>query len=146
MLFRSIPGSSRNSPDVNLAANNLVSYNKAYNLNEDSFDSGNFYQYAAGRNNVYDHNMSYGSYAGFTNENYYLDYAAANTTVSNNIGYNPTVPPFDNSGNSSNTLTNNVASSNPAAWAAQGLDSSQMGLVRVKSPVWLEALIILQQQ
>ena len=135
------------APEYNLAANNLVNYNRAYSLNTDSWDSGNFYQFAGGLNNQYDHNMSYNSYAQFTNAIYYIDNGSTETTISNNIGYNPTAVngvtavPFDNSGiptNASkmptNIITNNIASSNPADWAAAGLDSSQMGRIPTSTP------------
>lgn len=129
-----IVGASDNTPAVNLARHNTISFNEAYNLNTDSWDSGNYYQFAAGINNTFDRNMSHDSHALYTNVNYYMDGNAASAVVSNNIGYNPAAN-LDTVVNSTNTWTNNVLSSDPAAWAAAGLDSSQMGIPRTDAAV-----------
>jgi hypothetical protein len=142
-----IEGSYDNLPDINLAAHNLISYNNAYNLSNDSSDSGNYYQFAGGRSNQYDHNMSHESHAGFTNAAYYLDASTTSATVSNNIGFNPPCL-LDNSVNQAtcvastnstdkpgNSFTNNISSADPAVWAAAGLDSNQMGRLPTGTPV-----------
>ena len=149
-----IVGSSDNPPTLhNLAANNVISHNKAYNLNTDSWDTGNFYQFAAGLNNLFDYNMSYNSYGGpscTTNVNFYLDGGAQGATVSNSIGYNPTVLPFDSSlattCNSSGDIINTACENSPnstctknfvsiEAAVAAGLDITQMGRLPVNEPV-----------
>jgi Right handed beta helix region len=141
-------------PAINLATHNVISYNNAYNLNNDSFDSGIYYQFAAGAYNQFDHNMAHDSHAGSSNAAYYLDYGAISTTVSNNIGFNPTglldnstnqgqwvtqdgtdAPPPGYPASAGNSFTNNVLSSNSAAWTAAGLDSTQMGLLPTSNPV-----------
>lgn len=135
-------GSYDNSSDVNLNRYNLIDYNKIYNCVTDSTDNGNIYTFAGGKNNKFDHNMSYdvrtllngdgtGPYYGA----YYLDNHSDYWTVSNNIGYTPATI-FQNDNYPTITLTNNSLSSNPADWAAAGLDSTQMGHITMTDPVW----------
>ncbi|SDW66126.1 right-handed parallel beta-helix repeat-containing protein [Paenibacillus sp. CF384] len=131
-----ILGSYDNSSSVNLASNNLINYNRLYNLNNDSSDTGNVYQFAAGKYNVYDHNFSYDSNSIHSvNAVYYLDNHTDYATLSNNIGYDPAII-NRNDNFPTITLMNNVLSSNSADWTAAGLDSSQMGIVTMANPVW----------
>ena len=131
-----LAGSIDNPSDINLNRCNVINYNKVYSCVTDSSDNGNIYSYSGGKYNVLDHNLSFNCNVVFgTKASYYLDNHSDYWTVSNNIGYSPNYI-HQNDNYPTITVANNVLSSNPADWAAAGLNSSQMGRISMSAPVW----------
>ncbi|WP_042166082.1 carbohydrate-binding protein [Paenibacillus gorillae] len=88
------------------SSDNTVQYNIVDNYMEALHDGGALYTWSAGTNTLWDHNV--GTSPLNKGVSIYFDNHTAYNTASNNIFWSPGDGYFNNSGNSTNTSTNNV--------------------------------------
>ncbi|GGG51948.1 carbohydrate-binding protein [Paenibacillus radicis (ex Gao et al. 2016)] len=98
------------------SGDNTVQYNILDNYMESMHDGGALYTWAAGANNLWDHNV--GTSPLNKGVSLYFDLATAYLTATNNIFWSPGDLLLDISGNSTNTSANNsiMATNKPAGY------------------------------